>query len=221
MGNVVYEIDQSSLADRVYRYVKGLILSGELKGGEIISERELANRFGLSRTPLREALHRLEEYGLIRTQPRSSAQIVSLFPDEAVDVAHVRVALETLGVRFLIERGHRDDIDAIEEIATKCEKALKRGRIAESFEYDSQFHLEISRRGRNRHLHEQYQRLDAKVQLLRLVLRLPRNQLERFVAQHRNLVDAIRQRDEAHAVELTTRHVLDQLLHNHVVGGDR
>jgi GntR family transcriptional regulator, rspAB operon transcriptional repressor len=211
MEDRTYEIDLSSLADRAYRHIKDLVLSGELKGGEPISERALASRFGLSRTPLREALSRLEQYGLIESRPRSSARVVSLAPEEATDVAVVRVALEAVGARALVERGTLEDLDALSHIAEKCEDALKRGDVAESFEHDSEFHIEIARRCGNRHLFDQYKRLDAKVQLLRLVLHLPHQSLLGFVEQHWSLLEAIKLRDAETAVRVMERHVLGQL----------
>ncbi len=211
MANSAFDIDQSSLSDRAYQVIKDLVLSGELKAGESISERSLATKFGLSRTPLREALRRLEQYGLVVSRPRSATQVASLAPAEAEDVSHVRAALEVAGVRLLIDRASDEDIDDLEALAGKCQTALDRGDIAETFERDSEFHIEIARRSKNRHLLDQYVRMDAKVQLLRLVLHLPPQYLRIFVSQHAPLLAAIRTRDTDRAVALMERHVMDQL----------
>lgn len=211
MSNIVYDIDRMSLSDRVYHYVKDLILSGELKGGERIPEEVVASRFGLSRTPVREAMRRLEEYGLIKIKPRTYAEVVSLLPDEAPEVAKLRSAIEVLAVGLLVERGSEEDFDELESIADRCREALRKGEIARTFELDSEFHLGVALRSRNSHLFELFEKLDAKVQLLRLVLKLPREHLTKFVAQHQLILNALRKRDRLSAQKLMESHILDQL----------
>ncbi len=213
MDRVVYDIDRMSLSDRVYFYIKDLILSGDLQGGERIPEEKVASRFGLSRTPIREALRRLEEYGLVRIKPRSYAEVVSLSPEEAPDVAQVRAAIERLAVGLLAERGTDEDFEELLRISDACQEALSKGDIAVTFEHDSSFHLEIAKRSGNRHLYELFEKLDAKVQLLRLVLHLPYQQLKRFVGQHRKLIQAAREGNADLARSTIEEHILAQLEH--------
>ena len=80
-----------------------------LKGGKRIPEEKVAQQFGVSRTPIREALRRLEEYGIIRVKPRSYAEVVGLSPKEARHISIVRAELETLSVRLLTEIGTDED----------------------------------------------------------------------------------------------------------------
>lgn len=213
MSDIMYDIDRNSLSDRVYYHIKDLILSGELRPGEKVSEEKIATRFGVSRTPIREALKRLEEYGLVRIKPRAYAEVVSLQPDEAEDVSNVRAALEVLAVELLAERGTEDDFDAIANLADQCDERLAADDIAGTFEKDSDFHLEIARRTRNPHLCEIFEKLDSKVQMLRLVLHLPHDRLRTFVHQHQGIVSALRQRDAEQAHLLMRRHILGQLEH--------
>ena len=72
---MTYSINKESLSDKVYALVKHQILSGELTGGMVISEEQLAQQFGVSRTPIREAIRRLSEYGLVIIKPRSHAMV--------------------------------------------------------------------------------------------------------------------------------------------------
>lgn len=213
MSDVVYKIDRNSLSARVYSYIKSLILSGELKAGERVPEVQVAHRFGVSRTPIREALKRLEEYGLIEVKPRSYAQVVTLSPEEAGDVAAVRAALEVVSAGLLAERGSAEDFDAIEALAEECLGAFSRGDIAKSFEIDSSLHLEMARRSKNRHLYDHMEKLDAKIQLLRLVLHLPNKKLGSFIKQHKDLIAAMRAHDADKAKRIMQNHILDQLAH--------
>ena len=163
----VYAIQRQSLSEQVYHYIKRLILSGEISGGEKIPEEKVAQQFGVSRTPIREALKRLEEYGLIRIKPRSYATVVALEPQEAEQIACIRAQLEILSVGLLSECATDTDFRELEVLADECNRLIRAGDVGGLFEKDSLLHLEISRRTGNRHLFEIVEKLDAKVQLLR------------------------------------------------------
>ncbi len=79
-------ITQESLSDKVYTIIKQQILSGELKGGTLLSEEAFAEQFGVSRTPIREALRRLNEYGLVKLKPHSQAVVHKVDEKEFADI---------------------------------------------------------------------------------------------------------------------------------------
>ena len=78
IDKTIYAIQRQSLSEQVYHYIKRLILSGEIRGGEKIPEEKVAQQFGVSRTPIREALKRLEEYGLIRINREAMQRLLRL-----------------------------------------------------------------------------------------------------------------------------------------------
>lgn len=209
--NVTYEIHRQSLSEQVYHYIKRLILSGEIRGGEKIPEEKVAQQFGVSRTPIRGALHRLEEYGLIQIKPRSYAVVVALEPQEAAPLAMIRSQLETLAVSLLTDCGTEQDFKELGLLAQECNALIAEGDIAAAFEKDSLLHLEIARRAGNRHLYEICEKLDAKVQLLRLVLRLPLEKLKLYIQHHDEIINAMKRRDKESAVALMKHHILNQL----------
>jgi DNA-binding GntR family transcriptional regulator len=206
-----YKIHLHSLSDQVYDYIKRLILSGEIRGGERIPEEKVAKQFGVSRTPIREALSRLEEYGLINIKPRSYAEVVALEPHEAGQLAVIRAQLETLAVSLLADCGTEEDFRELDLLAKQCNSLIAEGDIGTTFEKDSLLHLEIARRTGNRHLYEICEKLDAKIQLLRLVLSIPLEKLIVYVKHHDGIIDAMKRRDKDLAVTLMTHHVMDQL----------
>lgn len=210
-GNVTYEIQRQSLSEQVYCYIKRQILSGEILGGERIPEEKVARQFGVSRTPIRAALSHLEEYGLIRIKPRSHAVVVALDPREAGQLAVIRSQLETLAVALLTDCGTEEDFRALDLLAQECNALIAEGDIAATFEKDSFLHLEIARRTGNRHLYEIYEKLDAKIQLLRLVLRLPLEKLKQYVGHHDEIIHLMKRRDKESAVRLMKHHVMNQL----------
>lgn len=210
-NNVTYEIHRQSLSEQVYQYIKRLILSGEILGGERIPEEKVARQFGVSRTPIREALSRLEEYGLIQMKPRSYAAVVALEPQEAGQLAVIRAQLETLAVSLLSDCGTDEDFRALDLMAQECNALIAGGDIAGAFEKDSRLHLEIARRTGNRHLYEIYEKLDAKIQLLRLVLRLPKEKLILYIRHHNEIISLMQRGDKESAVALMKHHVMNQL----------
>ena len=210
-NKVTYEIHRQSLSEQVYQYIKRLILSGEILGGERIPEEKVAQQFGVSRTPIREALSRLEEYGLIQMKPRSYAVVVALEPQEAGQLAVIRSQLETLAVSLLTDCGTDEDFRELDLLAQECNALIAEGDIAAAFEKDSLLHLEIARRTGNRHLYEVYEKLDAKIQLLRLVLRLPLEKLKLYIKHHDEIIHSMKRRDKESAVSLMKHHVMNQL----------
>lgn len=210
-SQVEYSIDRLSLSDKVYFYIKDLILSGALKGGERIPEETVAQRFGVSRTPIREALKRLEEYGLILVKPRSYAEVISISYEEAKEIAQVRASLESLGVRLLAKHLTAEDIEVLNRLADECLQAFNANNKALGFEKDSEFHLEISRRSGNKYLYDLFEKLDAKVQLLRLELKLPIDTLKGFVQEHQAILDSLSAGDGETAIHQMEKHIIGQL----------
>ena len=169
--------------------------------------------FGVSRTPIREALKKLSEYGLVILKPRSNAVVASLTKEEAVQLAHIRARLETLSTRLLTEVGTNKDFDHLERIADECDALIAQKDIAAAFEKDSIFHLDIADRTRNTHLYEIIEKIDAKIQLSRLVIKLPIDRLERSINQHNTIVQAMRSRDRDLSEHLMKHHIMHQLSH--------
>ena len=202
--------EHSSLADQVYHDIKYLILSGELKGGDRIPEETLAEKFGVSRTPVREAVRRLDEFGLVRLKPRSYAEVISLSEAEADQVMSVRIELEALSIRLLATKATQKDVQALTEVAEKCYRALESGSVAETFEMDSFFHLEIAQRSGNGILSDLMERLDAKVQLVRLMRCSTPETINQNIHVHDKIIEAISANDSAQAEALMREHIHPQ-----------
>lgn len=205
------ERNQSNLSDQVYNYIKRMILAGEIKGGEKIPEERVGHFFGVSRTPIREALRRLQQYGLIHIKPRSYAVVVSLEMEEVIQIAHIRAQLETLSVRLLTQEGTPSDFDYLDSLVEECDLLIADSDIAGSAEKDSKLHLEIAKRTKSVHLYEIFERLDAKMQLAKLIIALPIDRLESSINQHTNIIIAMRNGYPELAESLMRHHILHQL----------
>ena len=216
-----YPIERRSLSAQVYQYIKHLILSGRLTSGQRIPEEAISQELDVSRTPVREALRQLHEYGLVVIKPRSHAKVAELDAEEAGQVTCVRAELEALAGRLLTARATPQDVYTLRDIAGACDRELAGGDLGAAFEHDSYFHLEIARRCGNRFLLELMERLDAKVQMLRLTKCVATDGVHpavakhgAIVAEHEAIIAAIEAGDAAEAAALMKRHAHGMLSHS-------
>ena len=201
------KIVSQSLADQVYELVKSEILKGNIKGGEKIREEELATQFGVSRTPIREALTRLAEYGLITVAPRSHAAVVKISDRAASDIAALRVELERFAIRTMTDEGFSSILNQISRYAADCQYALSVGERAKAFELDSLFHITLVSATCNEALIDVYNKLDGKIQLLRIEQNLDESKLSGYLSQHTQIIQYIKDGDREAASDLVAEHI--------------
>lgn len=204
-------IVQDSLADKVYNLIKAQILSGELKGGMVIPEEHLAQQFGVSRTPIREAIRRLAEYGLVVLKPRSHAMVYQFTEKQARDTAKVRLALELLAIELLTPAMVNKHINELSGLAADCQYNLVIGNRAELFVKDSLFHLELVKCTENEALFSMYERLDSRIQLLRISKNFSDELLGKIIHQHLLIIQSLKSDDMPTCREIMTKHVNHQM----------
>ena len=202
------QVVRQRYADQVYRYIKELILSGELRQGEKIVEDKIAKHFGVSRTPIREALTRLDAAGLVHLQPRSHAEVAQIDVHEASEIAQLRLHLEQLSFRLLCARRDEGAIAKLRTIAERARAGLEKHNKAEYFEFDSEFHQKAAELCGNSQLSAVYRQFEIKVQLLRIAQDVPITRLEVYMCQHFELVELL-ERERCGAI--------DELLRIHIV----
>jgi DNA-binding GntR family transcriptional regulator len=138
-------------ADRAYALTKELVLTGELPGGHLFSEGDIAGRLGVSRTPVREAFLRLQAEDLLRLVPKRGAIVVPVPPGEAEDVLDAREAVEVAAVRRLLRRPDLVPaaVDALRAALRVQEEHAEAGDLRAFAEADETFHRTIVAAGRN------------------------------------------------------------------------
>ena len=112
------------LRDVVFKTLRQAILRGELKPGERLMEIKLANKLGVSRTPIREAIRKLELEGLVLMIPRRGAEVAEITEKSLNDVLEVRKALEELAVQLACERMDEEGLEALKKAAKEFEESL-------------------------------------------------------------------------------------------------
>ena len=129
-----------SAREKTYDYLKTNILSGHFIPGERLAEEHLAEELGVSRTPVREALHKLEQEGLIEPLESRGFRVPQDSPEEIEDLFDIRTVLEGYTLKIICERITDEQIALLEEIIGKADDALRRKRIDEVFQWNTQFH---------------------------------------------------------------------------------
>ena len=210
-GNHMPKCIQNSLSDQVYTMLKEQILSGQLKGGMKIPEESLAEQFGVSRTPIREAIRRLSEYGLVTIKPRSHAIVSVITGQEANDIAKVRVTLEQLAIDSIDETSYTENVKELSRYAADCQYAMGIGDRATVFEQDSLFHLALIRASRNSALINICERLDAKIQQLRIAQNLPEDELSYYLGQHAQMMTLLKNGEKEACKRLLYEHITHDL----------
>ncbi len=210
---------QNSLSDQVYTMLKDQILSGQLRGGMKIPEESLAEQFGVSRTPIREAIRRLAEYGLITIKPRSHATVSLISEQEATDIARVRVTLEQLAIDSIDEASYTRNVKELSRYAADCQYAMGIGDRATVFEQDSLFHLALIRSSGNSALISICERLDAKIQQLRIAQNLPEDELSYYLGQHAQMMTLLKNGEKEACKRLLYEHITHDLT-SHVGSAD-
>jgi DNA-binding GntR family transcriptional regulator len=134
------KISVPSVRERTYEYLKSVILSGRFRPGERLAEEHLAEELGVSRTPVREALHKLEQDGLIEPLESRGFCIPHDSPEEVEDLFELRTVLEGYTLRLICERINDERMAALEGMIEKADDALRRERLDEVFQWNTQFH---------------------------------------------------------------------------------
>jgi DNA-binding GntR family transcriptional regulator len=202
--------EQFTLADVAAHRLAQSIVTGELAQGQKLNEAELAERFGMGRGPLREALRHLEGMRLVKRIPNAGARVVVLDRKTLSDLYAVREILEGLACRLAAAQMSDDEIALLKALLDKHEEQIKEqgGKVYSQSEGDLDFHYQIVRGSRNQMLMdllggEQYQ-------LLRMCrFRTSRNaqRTKPALNEHRQIVDALEHRDGELAEMLMRRHI--------------
>ncbi|OIS92830.1 GntR family transcriptional regulator [Brucella cytisi] len=186
------------------------IVTGVLKPGERLDEVQLAARFGVSRTPIREALLQLSATGLIETRPRRSAIVADPEPQRIFEMFEVMSELEGLAGAQAARRHTNVDREALLAAHHACQMSVE-GEDADAYYYDNEiFHRAIYEASHNQFLADQCMTLHRRLRPYRRLQLRVRNRLKASFAEHGGIVEAILAGKDDIARELLRRHVVVQ-----------
>jgi DNA-binding GntR family transcriptional regulator len=198
------------LRDVVFNTLRQAILKGELKPGERLMEIALAERLGVSRTPIREAMRKLELEGLVVMIPRRGAQVANITEKDLNDVLEVRIALENVAIEKACKRMSEEQMGQLMFAAKEFERTTTEGNLVKLAEADVAFHEIIYKASDNVRLIQVLNNLREQIYRYRVEYLKDEETRNLLVKEHEELTSAIRSRDIQRAQEISFQHLENQ-----------
>ena len=199
------------LRDVVFNTLRQAILRGELKPGERLMEIQLANKLGVSRTPIREALRKLELEGLVNMVPRKGAEVADITEKSLRDVLEVRKALEELSVQLACEKITEEEIEELKRVAERFKDTLNDQDVTKIAEADVAFHDVIYTATDNQKLILLLNNLREQMYRYRVEYRKKEEAYPQLIAEHEELIDNISKRNKEEATRIMCEHIDNQV----------
>jgi DNA-binding GntR family transcriptional regulator len=194
-----------TLRESILETIRDAIISGTLKPGEKVAEPELAERFGISRTPIREAFRQLESEGYLTVVPRKGAVVVAFTQRDVEEFFAIKSILEGYAARKACEKLTTREIEKLQTINDKLAILARDGDVRHFFKVHNSFHDLFIRAADNEKLTELIANLVGRFQRLRIAsLSLP-GRMDFSVREHQKIIDAFRNRDGEFAENLVRK----------------
>lgn len=198
------------LRDVVFNTLREAILKGELKPGERLMEIQLAQKLGVSRTPVREAIRKLELEGLVLMIPRRGAEVAKITVKDMEDVLEVRCALEELAVKDACEHITDEGIQELKRAAVDFRRALENSNVVDCANLDMKFHEVIYDATNNRRLLQILENLREQMYRYRMEYMKDKSAHKRLVEEHTAICKAVEKRDKEAAGLAVRGHIENQ-----------
>lgn len=200
--------DTQGMHESAYLQVHELIASGELAPGSWLREKSLADRIGVSRTPVREALKRLAAEGMVEISRNKGAQVVSFTSDDLASLYDMRAVFESHAALLAVPRMTDDDVNALSDLAAAMEERVRSGKLGDLGILNSAFHEVIVERCGNRHFTSALHTFMRPGVVAHTFRNYSPEALNRSMHHHAELVIAARARDGEWAEAIMRAHIL-------------
>jgi DNA-binding GntR family transcriptional regulator len=197
----------SALADWAYTTIKASILNFKIPPGTQMHVDQLADQMGTSRTPIREALLRLERDGLVRVSPRVGFFVTEVTKQDLAELFELREMLESRATRQAAANLTKDDLAYLDQLLDKSEAAVQRGDLHRFLEIEIKFHTFLVQHAQNRHLAEMMGSLRDLTYRERIISLESIDNVRASLAEHRKVVEALHAADAALAARLMSEHI--------------
>jgi DNA-binding GntR family transcriptional regulator len=198
---------RSSYRERVADALRAALIAGELRPGEVYSAPSLAARFGVSATPVREAMLDLAKEGLVDTVPNKGFRVTAVSDKQLDEYTHIRALIEIPTVVALARTADRVSLEALRPAAREIVTAAAAGDLIAYVEADTRFHLGLLALAGNAHLVEVVADLRGRSRLYGLTALVEAGRLLSSAEEHLELLDALLDRDEKTVHAVMTRHL--------------
>jgi DNA-binding GntR family transcriptional regulator len=205
-------IDTSfSFKNKAYAALKSVITDMDVYGSRTeirLDERSLAQDFGISRTPVREAMAQLEREGFVRTVPRRGVYVVRKTRREVIELITAWAALESMAARLITENASDDEIASLRRVFAAFENGQVRAHLDEYSEANIEFHQTLIRLSRNSVLIDLAANLFTHMRMIRRKTIGEKDRADRSIRDHMHIIEALEARDTVHAETLVRDHAL-------------
>lgn len=195
------------LRELVFENIREAIINGHLKPGERLMEIQLAEELGVSRTPVREAIRKLELEGFVVMIPRKGAYVTDISIKDIADVFELRWALEALAAELAAERATEEEIEQMERHLLELAKVVEEQDVKKIVEIDTKFHETIYTASRNKRLGQILSLLGELIQRYRTLTLSKSERIKVTMEEHRAIVEALAARDPQRAGRLAQEHI--------------
>lgn len=195
------------LRDIVFQSIRKAILTGELEPGERLMETQLGEKLGVSRTPIREAIRKLELEGLVIMVPRKGAQVAHFTQKDIQDVLEVRAALEALAAKLACKRMDERSFLRLQLVIAEYEYAVKEKDIETMIQKDVEFHETIFKATNNDKLSQFFNNMREQVDRYRIAYLKNSEESSNVMSEHLELLAALKNRDEELSERLASEHI--------------
>ncbi len=202
--------DYMPLRDVIFTTLRDAIVTGELKPGERLMEVALAEKMGVSRTPVREAVRRLEMEGLVTMTPRKGTHVAELSVKDIMDVLEVRAALDKLATQLAAGRIRQDNIRRLESIHRQYIASLQKENLPGAIKKDVEFHDVIYQASGNNKLMSVAANLREQIYRFRVLYLKDFSNAEDVLLEHQNILKALEAHDATRAGQLAEEHITHQ-----------
>ncbi len=198
----------ASLEKRAYDAIKAAILAFELRPEETLVETDLARQLGISKTPVRDSLSRLENEGFIVKIPYKGYTVAPISKQTVSNIFEIRAALEGLAARLASVNFSDSDLQTAFGLIAAHSQASQQGDMPRASQVNRQFHALILARANNPRLEQILDNLDDHLQRYRVLSNYQSGRLEKSVIEHRQILAAIQDRNPIAAEQAARTHIL-------------
>lgn len=199
--------DHRPLRVLVYEELKMRILKGEIAPGQRLMEVETSEELGVSRTPVREAIKKLEKEGLVVVEPRKGTYAAQISDSDLIEILEVRESLEALAAQYAVKRMKQAQKEKLNSVANKYKKAVEEGKLPAMIKFDTEFHRILVEGSNNKTLINLIEQLQELLLRFRYLYYDNAKRAEQNPPEHQRIVDAVMSGNESEAYAATMAHI--------------
>ena len=210
MTEINYELFASNqpIRDVMYEILKDAIISGDMLPGERIVESTYAKQYNISRTPIREALRKLEQDGLVECEARKGVVVRSLEEEDIQEIYVIRQTLEELALRYAIKNVTDEDIETLYAILDETAKSVAEGDVGKASKNSRQVHVYFYQLSGLSRLQSLVGSLDEYMDRFSFMTLSDHDRQEQSAKEHRLMIDALKERNLERLIQISHDHLL-------------